>query len=1284
MRYLYEALDGVRFQKLVQSLVVKEHPDVQCLPAPQPDGGRDAFYYIDISEKREFVVFQVKFTENPKSKDERDLISDVIRSEKAKVKELVEKGAVKFLLVTNVSGTSYPDSGSIDQANSELADEFGIPSGVWWRDDIDRRLDGHSDIKWSFSDILAAPDVLQMLVEALKKDVGKVENGRGQEVANTIAAYLGEQYGHDRDVKFKQVDLKRRLTELFVDLPVGLKRPSRYEKYAENDQNDGSLRAYLSQLKPQTDRRGARQYGHAHNGRAAAFLLEMPYFQGASRLVIEGGPGQGKSTVSQYLCQVNRLKLLANFRGELEDIAETHRYAPSRTPFRVDLRDFAKWIVESQESFETPNPRENRAHSLEMFLAHQVQELSGGQPISLDELLVFLRSAPCLIVLDGFDEVADTKIRAEIVRQVCSASNRFDAQAVSVQIIVTSRPSAFANSPGFPEEDWEHLELTHLESHDIALYQEKWSRAQNQTEEESQTLAIMLETKLRQSHLRDLARNPMQLAILLHLMLVQGDALPDKRTTLYEEYMKLFLNREIEKKLIEGNDRGLILSLHGLLAWLLQRQAELGEGAGSISKEDLSEVVKNYLYTEGYPADRAERLFQGTTERLGALVSRVEGMYEFEVQPLREYFAATYLKETILYVPANNPSNGSLPERFAVLAQNNYWTNVTRFFCGLCNKGELSALVDGLYELAEDGDYSLISQPRILAIMLLEDHVFSHAPKTVRRLVDFILSGSGFQRLMADGTNFGSSVPVLPEEAGRTMLAEGAAARLKEETDPWLCSVLRRVLSLNSPVSERKLALAATSASDEERFPFLRAVYDLDLEDHLSPDEICHSDLGTLGEKVRLLWTVDELDFLASRSELYPSAISAVLSGDASAPLSSSPETRAGAGLALMGELLQPDQTLYEVLHNPGRADPRSLVEDRIWLSELGSPPAADEELTDEQRMVDNYAQFVVKLFRKEGLAWHANLEPWSDLVDGGIRYLGPHFLFTSIAFLAAYMEPSELSPATDPHAGDERDNPSGVEQQNEPNGHWDDRGFSTEEGLVGRLSFAKQKKDDADWWRDQFRGSSQTDRIVLVAACIVWAEASVVKALALELNSFVGEISDEDWRRVIELIDWRRFHRGLNTADIEQDIFDHIPELSHRFVYLVGTRFAEGEDVGASLRTHLLDYEGSDDHILNLAFRREVFQSAGLRASSDVDWVKLKRLSMSARKAGGTLASNAFRGERINMPYDHAVDVLENCHQHDPGIIFIAERSIHAHVAKRTLKISEAADNGRWFESVD
>ena len=65
MTYNYEALNDQTFQKLAQALIVTVHPETICLPVRQPDGGRDAFFYHAALDRKQFVVFQVKFSTNP-------------------------------------------------------------------------------------------------------------------------------------------------------------------------------------------------------------------------------------------------------------------------------------------------------------------------------------------------------------------------------------------------------------------------------------------------------------------------------------------------------------------------------------------------------------------------------------------------------------------------------------------------------------------------------------------------------------------------------------------------------------------------------------------------------------------------------------------------------------------------------------------------------------------------------------------------------------------------------------------------------------------------------------------------------------------------------------------------------------------------------------------------------------------------------------------------------------------------------------------------------------------
>ncbi|MDQ2743979.1 MAG: hypothetical protein M3Z66_17015, partial [Chloroflexota bacterium] len=126
---------------------------------------------------------------------------------------------------------------------------------------------------------------------------------------------------------------------------------------------------------------------------------------------------------------------------------------------------------------------------------------------------------------------------------------------------------------------------------------------------------------------------------------------------------------------------------------------------------------------EGHDPGLADQLFEGMVERVVALVSRVEGTYEFEVQPLREYFVARHLYETAPYVPPGATSDATLPDRFDALIRNGYWLNVARFMAGCYNKGELASLVAALRSLCDDRVHGATRRPRELARMFLADWV---------------------------------------------------------------------------------------------------------------------------------------------------------------------------------------------------------------------------------------------------------------------------------------------------------------------------------------------------------------------------------------------------------------------------------------------------------------------------------------------------------------------------------------------------------------------------------
>jgi hypothetical protein len=318
----------------------------------------------------------------------------------------------------------------------------------------------------------------------------------------------------------------------------------------------------------------------------------------------------------------------------------------------------------------------------------------------------------------------------------------------SLRVVITSRPAAFANSPGFPEKEFPYFSLESLRSRQIMEYADLWISARRLSERDAEEIRSILKEKVQQPHLRDLSRNPMQLTILLSLIHFLGSSLPDKRTALYDSYVERFFSREVEKSQVVREHRDLLVAIHRYLAWVLHSEAEKGKTRGNMSEDRLRGVVSGYLTREGYDPNLAIRLFSGMVERVVFLVSRIQGTFEFEVQPLREYFAARHLYELAPYSPPGQEQGGTLPDRFNAMSSNFYWLNVARFYAGCYSKGELPSLVDCLDELATDELYEYISHPRILTSMLLSDWVFAQDRRSVTRAVAIALGGLRARRLV--------------------------------------------------------------------------------------------------------------------------------------------------------------------------------------------------------------------------------------------------------------------------------------------------------------------------------------------------------------------------------------------------------------------------------------------------------------------------------------------------------------------------------------------------------
>jgi hypothetical protein len=439
----------------------------------------------------EAAMFQVKFVRSPQIEgDAHKKIVEAVEDELPKIKKQIRHGVKRYVLMTNVPGTAHPGSGTIDTVNDMLTKELGIPAVCWWRNDLNRRLDGAWDLKWVYPELMTGPDLIRAIVEG---GLSESRERRG----GAIRAFVAHQFALDEEVKFKQVDLQNRLLDLFIDVPIsswhaGGSFYMRDMVFFEREMF-GYFEADADEDETGDTQSISSRPSRAKRAGAAAQLLSSHWQSDMPFVVLEGAPGQGKSTIAQYLCQVHRMRLL-NKTDELNQIPEEHRTAPPRLPFKVDLRDFAAWIsrrnpfsAEGEEIVDI-----DWAKSLESFLAALVQHQSGGVTFDVADLHAVFRLSAIVIVLDGLDEVAEIKRRNEVVNEIGKGVERLKPIAASLQVIVTSRPTAFANSPGLPEKTFRYLALDSVTQELIEEYANKWLKARKLQERESSEVKRIL------------------------------------------------------------------------------------------------------------------------------------------------------------------------------------------------------------------------------------------------------------------------------------------------------------------------------------------------------------------------------------------------------------------------------------------------------------------------------------------------------------------------------------------------------------------------------------------------------------------------------------------------------------------------------------------------------------------------------------------------------------------------------------------------------------------------
>jgi hypothetical protein len=300
--------DPASFEHMVNLIALKVLGAGATGFGPGSDGGRDGYfegeaaYPSDTDKWSGRWYIQSKFLRphlsiNPQ-KWLLSQISDEIHSFQDQNKRRTWPD--NWIIATNIDPSGHPSTGSFDKARAlvnkarpNLADRFHI----WGGQKILHFLALHKEVSEYYSDYLMPGSIMQ----ALYHHIADSQAGIRDIVRELVVQGFADQQFTRLEEAGSTTDTKPGIHRLFIDIPFvaaelanrGMAAASLMRSSAQNHKLDRSF-------PPDPEWRLWQRYPH----RARVWF-------------IRGGPGQGKSTLTQYVCQLNRAALILASDGPI-------------------------------------------------------------------------------------------------------------------------------------------------------------------------------------------------------------------------------------------------------------------------------------------------------------------------------------------------------------------------------------------------------------------------------------------------------------------------------------------------------------------------------------------------------------------------------------------------------------------------------------------------------------------------------------------------------------------------------------------------------------------------------------------------------------------------------------------------------------------------------------------------------------------------------------------------------------------------------------------------------
>lgn len=737
MDFEFKTFSPRSFERFAQAMALHALGDGVMVFGDGPDGGREASFEgslnfpSDAESWSGYTIMQAKFLQVPGSPHEdADWLVAQLRAELSKFTKLDSKLRKPdyYILVSNARLSPMPENdrakggiAKIDEVFAEFRGELQLKDyRVWHLDQLCTMLMNADSLRRSYAAWLSTSDVIADLLAQSNTKTASIKDGMYRYLARELRSHQPirlQQAGHSGNAQTM-------IEDVFVDLPFRKDRQNKRET-----SNKLLLATLLNQSRDCLD------------GASVTAQQEQTYGR-PERILILGGPGQGKSTLSQFLAQIFRANILKS-RNAGKNTAETNniinrtlQYAeevdlstdiPRRFPIRIDLPMFADWLSKRDS---------NQSASLLDHIAGHISQISNTE-IGANNLRQWLCDHPTVIILDGLDEVPSSANRAVVLRAI----NEFwdEASQADLLMVVTTRPQGYNDD--LDPILYTKLELVPLLPNQAIDYAKKLASAlladpiQRERVLERITEAAASKTTAR------LLVSPLQVAILISLIDQRGDA-PTDRWSLFDKYFGVMLQREQGKlgrvgEVMRHWSRQ-ISAIHYRAGFLLHVEAEtLGHSEPQLTSNDLEALVKGQLEDDGYEGhalqESVRSLIEVSTERMVLLVQNAEDRFTFEVRSLQEFMAAAYVM---------SGRELTVQKRLKAIANKTHWLHVFQIAASKCFAENDSiqyrdTIVTICRDINENGDEidRLLKTGSSLALALLDDGIAYDQPKYRRMLL---------------------------------------------------------------------------------------------------------------------------------------------------------------------------------------------------------------------------------------------------------------------------------------------------------------------------------------------------------------------------------------------------------------------------------------------------------------------------------------------------------------------------------------------------------------------